>query len=333
MTTTTQKNGSPGPGPAPAAAPKMKLVTAKGRQERPLWVHLYGVEGVGKTKFAADAPDVVFLDVEHGTAEQDVARFVFDEATGRTQPNDWPEALAALRLLATEKHDFKTVAIDTLDALEALIWQSICKRDGKTNIEDYGYGKGYVAALDEWRLFVATVERIRAMGINVVTTAHSAIKSFKNPEGDDYDRFTMKMNDKAGAFIKERADVVLFARHETFADKDEKTKRVRGVSSGARVICTQRTAAYDAKNRHDLPESMPLDWGEFHAAVLARRPADPKALVSEIERKAKEVGGEVEAAALAWATKYADKPAELARMNDKLNAKLAEKQAATQAAQ
>ncbi len=309
-------------------APKtMKLAVTTGTRARPLWVHLYAPEGLGKTTFASEAPGPIFVDIEAGSFERDVARFTFDETTERTVPHDWPEVLAALNVLAVEKHPYKTVAVDTLDALEAFIHAFICKRDGYDNIEGYGYGKGYVAALDEWRRFVAAVERLRAAGLNVVTLAHTVVKPFKNPSGEDYDRYQMKLHEKAGGLIKERADVVLFGNYETLAVKDSKTKKVKGVSTGARFLYTQRTAAHDAKNRHDLPETLPLSWADFAEAVRAHRPADPAALVAECERKAKQIGGETEQKALAFLKEHVKDAAALAKLNNRLNALLAEQPA------
>lgn len=312
--------------PKNAQPPKVRFAVTSGRRMRPFWVHLYAPEGLGKTTFAADAPIPVFIDVEGGTFEKDVARFTFDEATERTAPKDWTEVQSALRLLATEAHPYKTVVVDTLDALEALMHASICARDGMANIEAYGYGKGYVAAVDEWRHFVAAVERIRAAGINVVTLAHAVIKPFKNPNGDDFDRYQMKLHEKAGGLVKERADIVLFGNYETFAVKDSKTKRVKGVSTGARLIYTTRTAAHDAKNRHDLPESLPLSWADFHEAVQAHRPADPVVLLAECERKAKELGGDVETKAAAFMKEHRGDAVALAKLNDRLNALLSAEQ-------
>lgn len=309
--------------PAPAG-PMLSLAhVVKGRRVRPLWTHLYGPEGCGKTTFAASAPSPIFIDVEQGSNQLDVARFAFD-ASGRTAPANAGEVLDALRVLERETHPYQSVVIDTLDAFEALIWAAICLRDEKANIEAYGYGKGYIAAVDEWRIFVSVVERLRAKGLQVITLAHSMVKPFKNPLGEDFDRYQMKLHEKAAGLVKERADAVLFAQFEQYAHKDEKTKRVRGVSTGARVMLTQRTAAYDAKNRHDLPEKMPLDWGDYWAAVLAHKPADPKALAEQIRASAEHLGGEFATFALDYLAKHADDAAALAKLNDRLNAKLAE---------
>jgi hypothetical protein len=306
--------------------PKLKLATTKGRTTYPLWVTLYASEGLGKSTFGAHAPAPIFIDVEHGTRELDVERFVFDEATGRTTPETLDEIKLALRALEVEEHQFRTVVIDTLDAVEALLHAHICYRDGKQGIEDYGYGKGYVAAVDEWRILIAQFERLRKRGMNVITLAHSSIKAFKDPSSDGWDRHQMKIHQSAAGLIKERSDIVLFGAYETYAVKNEKTKRVQGVSTGARIIHTVHNAAWDAKNRHDLPEQMPLDWDDFFGAVQAHRPADPKALAAEIKRKAEQVGGEVKEKAFTFLAEHSADAAALARLNDRLNAKLAERE-------
>lgn len=290
MTQTTQQQK---PAPTP---PRMTLgAIAKGKRQEPISVLLYGVEGIGKSTFGADAPRPIFIDGERGTDELDVARF--------PTPETWQDVRDAIRTLTADAHEFETLVIDTLDWLEPLLWRFICQRDGKKDVEDYGYGKGYVAALDEWRIFLAALERLRqAKRMHVVLLAHSWIKPFKNPEGDDFDRYEMKLHAKAAGLLKEWPKAVLFANYETIAAKDTKTKRVRGVSTGARFVYTQRTAAYDAKNRYGLPESLPLSWASFYEAAVAG--LDPAALKAKAAEAAKALPADAQekvAAALARA--------------------------------
>jgi hypothetical protein len=117
---------------------------------------------------------------------------------------------------------------------------------------------------------------------------------------------------------------VYFARHEQYADKDKKTKRVRGISTGARLLFTHWSAAYDAKDRYNLPEQIPLDWAEFEKARAAAHVAT-EALKAEIERKAKELGGDIEKFARDYLVKNATNAVQLNLLNTKLNAKIAEK--------
>lgn len=298
--------------------PRMTLESIQGgRRVRPVRVVGYGPEGVGKSTFGAGAPSPVFIGPEDGTDHLDVQRF--------PAPKSLEDVYDAVRVLGTTDHSYQTLVIDTLDWMEPVLWDHICKRDAQDNIEAYGYGKGYVAAVDEWRRLLSILDRLRDVkSMHIVLLAHSWIRSFKNPEGEDFDRYQLKLHDKSSGLIKEWADCVLFFNYETYAAKDSKTKRIRGVSTGSRLIHTTRTAAYDAKNRYDLPESMPLDWSDFFAAVQTHRPADPVALLAEITRKAKLIGGDAEAKAMAK-TVDAD-AATLAKINDRLNALIAQKE-------
>jgi hypothetical protein len=57
--------------------------------------------------------------------------------------------------------------------------------------------------------------------------------------------------------LKEWADVVLFANYVTrIAEKD--SGKTRGVGGKERVLYATHTAAYDAKNRHGLPDKLPF---------------------------------------------------------------------------
>jgi hypothetical protein len=320
---TQQRNGAPTP-PARTASPppapsRMSLsAVVRGKQQKPVRVCLYGVEGIGKSTFGSHAPEPIFLGAEEGTSQLDVARL--------PQPESWTDVLDGIRVLTTDEHPYKTLVVDTLDWAEPLLWDHICKANGQKNIEAFGYGKGYEVALVEWRSFLAALERMRAAkSMHVIFLAHAQIKPFKNPEGEDYDRYQMKLHHKAGAMLREWCDDVLFAKHETFASKDTATKRVRGVSTGARLVFTTQTAAFDAKNRHSLPESMPLSWADYWEAVQSGKPAEFDNLVSEIKRKAGELGGDIEKKVLDGISRAGSDVVRLSQLNTWCNGKLADK--------
>jgi hypothetical protein len=59
-------------------------------------------------------------------------------------------------------------------------------RPGQTHnqpdIESFGYGKGYLAALDTWRSFLDGVNALRdERGMGVILIAHAEIKRFDSP--------------------------------------------------------------------------------------------------------------------------------------------------------
>jgi hypothetical protein len=298
----------------------------KGKLEKPDRILLVGVEGVGKSTFGAAAPDPVFLGAEDGTAQLDVQRMGPRDEQGNAQPMRWGDIRDAVRLLTTAPHAFKTLVVDTVDWAEPLLWDHICQRDSKKNIEDYGFGKGYSAALDEWRSFLSDLERMREQRkMHVILLAHAWIKPFKNPEGEDYDRYELKLNNKAAGLLKEWSDAVLFANFETLVNEDERTKRNKGVSTGKRLLFTERRAAFDAKNRFGLPFVMPLSWAEYFAR--AHQGLDPATLRAEIEQKAQQLDEKTKADALGVLSRAKDEVAKLVQAKNWIDGKLAERAA------
>lgn len=290
-----------------------------GKRTVPDRVLLYGVEGVGKSTFAADAPGVLFLAAEEGVAHLDVESI---------QPTDYQDVLSILGELATGEHSYKTLAIDTLDWIEPLIWQACCQSNGWKSIEDPGYGKGYTLTVDYWRRLLQSIDTLQAKrGLSVVMLAHASIRPFKNPNGADFDRYEPKLHKHAAALIKEWCRSVLFATHEEFARKDQQG-RVKGVSTGRRVVYTTRNAAWDAKNRSNLPAELPLSWADYVAARDRNAPSNPSALADEARALLTEldpdatmratVAGAIEGAAT--------DAAKLAKIVDRLRSLVAEKQ-------
>lgn len=249
----------------------------KGKQEKPFRAVVYGPEGCGKSTFAASAPGSIIVDTEGGTSFLDCSR------TPRAE--SFADVMKYLDALATESHDFKTVAVDTLDALEPLVYKAIIAEANSPkiqNVEDFGYGKGYVAAADKWRLFLSVLDKIATKGVNVVLLAHSTVKNFKSPDitVEAYDRYELKLHKTASALIKEWPDFLGFAQYEVAtAEKDGKNK---GISTGRRIIQTTHSAAWDAKNRYGLPPTIELNWQAFETAARASAAVSVEKVKAEI---------------------------------------------------
>ena len=275
-TTATHGNGT-------AAPSRMTLASVKKDiGPRPDRILLVGTEGVGKTTFAADAPNPIFVCAEDGLPP------VLGSVPRFPEPTGISDVLEAVRVLIREEHDYRTLAIDTLDWLEPLIWRELCVRNGwldahgTPDIEKPGYGKGYVAATEEWRKLLGALDTLRERkGMEIILLAHATIKTFQNPAGNDYSRYESKLHKGAASLVREWTDVNLFAVHEEFVR--ETKGKAKGVSTGRRVIHTERTAAWDAKNRYALPSELPLNYADYAAARAARTPADPAALRLEAE--------------------------------------------------
>ena len=314
MQTAPVKNGAPAP-----AKPTSRLAAVqRGRIAAAYRYVFYGTEGVGKSTLAAHAPEPIWFDVEDGSGRLDVARYPFRDGDGGHVPTSYADVLAGLDDLATNDHPYKTLVIDTADRLEALIHRHVCERDRKSGIEEYGYGKGYQVALDEVRGLCARLDRLRiARGMNVILLAHATIRTFKNPEGEDFDRYHLRIHEKAAGFIKEWADVAGFIRFEEGAHLAKGGARAKGYSTGRRMLHLARTAAYDAKTRLSLPEEIELDtvnpWAPLAAAVTQQ--GDPAALMALIEAELAKAADEALVAKVRSAVETAAKAGDAAALS------------------
>lgn len=304
---------------APQVAPVSRMALAnitRRAPNRPMRVVIAGVDGVGKSTFASQAPAPVFLGPEEGVDQLG--------ALGFPTPESWKEVLEAVEFLTLDEHPYRTLVIDTLDWLEPLIWRHVCEKGNKESIEDFGFGKGYVAALDEWRLLLAALERMRtAKPVNVVMVAHTHIKPFKSPDTEDYDRYEMKLHTKAAGLVREWADVVLFATYETYAVKDERTKRVKGISTGTRIMHTVRTAAWDAKSRYPLPATLPLSWADLMSSIASATPAEPEKLIAAITENAARLPEKLQAETKAALERCGQDAVKLAQLDNWVRAQVA----------
>lgn len=248
----------------------------RGRINQPLRILVMGQEGVGKSTFGAGAPKPIFLAAEDGTSQLDVARF--------PMPQNWTEALDAIGLLSREAHEYQTLVVDTLDWLEALCHAHVCRAQGKADIEAFGYGKGYVLALDQWRLFLSALERLRAVRpMTIVLLAHTHRRPFSNPEGEDYERFEMKLHKGSSALLREWSDIVGFASYEVVTVKEGQAARAKAVTTGNRLLRTGWSASFDAKDRFGIPSQLPLAWSALASALSERMQPSAVALVAEVE--------------------------------------------------
>ena len=217
----------------------MKLQILTGRIARPQKAVIFGPEGIGKSTLAAQFPAPVFLDTEGGTHHLDVARL--------PAPKSWDDVTKAVTALATEPHEFKTLVLDTVDWLEKLLIEHVCKQANKASIEDFGYGKGYVVLAEEFTKFLASLEPLLRRGMHVLLLAHTRIVKFEQPDAAGaYDRYELKLSKQVGPLVKEWCDVLLFGNYFTkVAENDQGRKR--GVGGRERKLYTTHTAAWDAR--------------------------------------------------------------------------------------
>lgn len=240
-----------------------------GRRHSPPRILIYGTEGIGKSTTAAQAPNPIFIQTEDGLDQIDCASFPLATTFGEVK-----DALAAL---INDDHEFESVVIDSVDWLERLIWDDLCRQYGVNSIEkvDGGYARGYTHALTNWRSVLHGLNTLRTRrGMCIVLLAHAKVETFADPEHAAYDRYSPRLHKHATALITEWADAVLFATRKIITKTEdggfgrERTIAAGlGKDGGERVIRTVGSPACVAKNRYDLPAELPLSWPALMQAM------------------------------------------------------------------
>ncbi len=232
---------------------------SEGRQQREPRVIIYGADGIGKTKFAAGAPDPFFLDINRGSHQYDVRRIF---------PETWSETLELISAVEANQIKCKTLVIDAAGDLEHLGNSEFFPN---TTIDkwDGGYGRGDSYAVVRWRELLSALERVCISGKGIIFTAHMKVKHFDDPSGPGYDRFQISLRDQIAGLLRQWNDYVFFAREEVSQQKVGAD--FKAVTSGVRWVYTHRCPAFDAKARAltTFPERFLLSWDEFAKARSA----------------------------------------------------------------
>ena len=219
-------------------------------------IGVYGVEGIGKTTFAARFPDPLFIDTENGTAQMDVKRL--------PKPDAWVELLSEVEWVYNHPDCCKTLVLDTADWAERLCIEAVCAQHQVDGIEAFSYGKGYVYAQEEFGRLLDKLELVRKLGIHIVIVAHAMMRKFEQPEETGaYDRWELKLSKKIAPMVREWVDALVFVNYKVLVvnvDGKGATKGKNKVQGGKRVMYMTHHACWDAKNRFGWPEEAEFSY-------------------------------------------------------------------------
>lgn len=244
----------------------MEIKIKKVNPNKPVKVIMYGETGVGKSTFAANAPNPIGISPEGGldlVKRQDGAELEQFENIAT-----WDQLIGAIDFLIKEDHAYKTLVIDTADWVEKLAHAKIIGSSGKDiNRVNGGYGSGL---RDTERLHMELISKLTQLwnnGMHIVVTAHYQVKEVKDPESiHDYDRYQIKCDERVASIWREWSTALLFAKFEVLTHQKEEQNRARAVGDGERLVCTQNRPAYQAKNRYNMPAVLPFTedfWSVF----------------------------------------------------------------------
>lgn len=232
-------------------------------KQKPIRFIFYGVEGIGKSTLASKLPGVVFIDTEGSTDYMTVCRY--------PRPQSW-DILMDMVDDAGQQH-VGTLVIDTADWAERLCVDALCSARGWKGIEDAGYGKGYVYLKEKFGQLLDKLTSLQDKGINVGFTAHAQLRKVEHPEETGaYDHWELKVSKQVGPMLKEWADLLLFCNYKTMVIHGKTPMDKNKIAGGKRVMYTTHNPVWDAKNRFNLPEELPLDYEGIRAVFERHTP-------------------------------------------------------------
>jgi len=236
------------------------LETISKPNDRPVIATITGDAGMGKTSLAATFPRPIVVRSEDGLQSIPID----------TRPDAFPvikkvnDLWEQLNALINETHEYKTVIIDSVTALERLFIQHVVESDPKQpksiNQALGGYGAGLQAVAGMHARVRKAAGFLVEKGMNVVFIAHADTETIELPDTDPYTKYSLRLGKKSVAPYTDDVDLVGFLKLETFTTGDGERKKA--LSDGTRILVTYATAANVSKNRYSIEEDLVVKKGE-----------------------------------------------------------------------
>lgn len=230
----------------------------KGKQKRPPRILLYGIQGAGKTTWAASAPGAIITQTEDRTDHVDADRFPLCES--------FSSACETVKKLIEADHNYRTHITDSLDWLEKLAHKELCEEHGETAITSnakgsaFGYGRGYLLAEEKMRHYLNGLAALRdKKNMGIIIIAHAAIKRFEDPMRESYDQYRPNIHERINSMFAQWVDCVFFVNFEKLTKTEEDSKgreRKIGIGKGKRILYTEERPSFEAKNSYNLPAEL-----------------------------------------------------------------------------
>ena len=228
---------------------------------RPPIITICGDAGTGKSSLAATFPNPVFIRVEDGVGRIHDAVPIPDTFPVIRTEEDLQEQLI---WLMNEDHEYKTVVIDSVSALESVFTDAILKQDGRAKTLATalgGYGAGYAALASRHRGIRKMCGLIsERRGMAIVFISHADLETMRLPDTDDYSRYSLRLNSKSLPAYVDDVDLVGFVRLVSALRGDEGDRK-KVVSNGDRELICFATAASVSKNGYGITDPLELEPG------------------------------------------------------------------------
>ena len=211
---------------------------------------VHGKPGVGKTIFGAGANGLI-LDAENGAAHVRCHRTPY-------LPN-WPTIQQWLDALATGRHNYPAVVIDSVDWLLRRAEEYVSGVDGSVtgmrqtlNRAHGGYGNGkQVLKNYVYQYLLPTLDTIVNAGVAVLLLAHTARREITTIDGVTIEKSVPEIHPDLANTMIEWSDFVGAAH----------------VAASGRELILCETNQLLAKNRYGIAEPLALSWPALMKAM------------------------------------------------------------------
>ena len=229
----------------------------KGIKNSPRKIVIYGPPKIGKSSLVSAIPGALMIPTEDRVTHIDCDK---TDVVG-----SYEEVMEIFQYLYSGT-SYRAVIVDTLDWMEPMLHESICRARGFDSIIDnrnpetnYGRGLKY-HAVEGWKKFLYNCDHLRKeTGMSIILVAHSQVEKISPPESDAYDRYSFKIDKNATAVVEEWADVIGFYNREVLVSKEDQgfgKKKGKALNiDDRRVLNLQATSpAWISGNSFDLPD-------------------------------------------------------------------------------
>lgn len=223
------------------AALPVKKTPPKQKLEEQI-ILLYGPPKIGKSTLASQFDNPLFLATEAGLNNLEVYQVPIPT---------WDTFLNACKEIATGKHNFRTIIIDTIDNLFRACSEAVRKKNNIQHESDLEWGKGWQLVKDE---FVRALTKLSLLSYGLVMISHADNIEIKTR--------TAKINKTIPTLPKSAREIVL-----GMSDIILLIESVVTDSGEQRIIRTKPSENWEAGDRTGrLPAVLPLDFKAFYNA-------------------------------------------------------------------
>lgn len=214
----------------------------------------YGPSGVGKTSIWAHLPKVGYIYDPKDEGVVDLVKFSqCPLPVWMEEAKDFEHVFDLLGNVADQRYDISHLIIDSLTGFEHFCFQYHCREyyDNDWSKEGFmSFNSGPKnAAKTDWPRFLDALDDVRRSGISVIAIAHSQIKTFKNPDGEDFDQHKPYLDNETWQQTHRWAKAVVFYNIEIGVEKKKGGRAKAKIGSEERAMYTDIGPTFIAKNR------------------------------------------------------------------------------------